>query len=126
MANILTYVGCAILACLSVFQLALAMGAPIGKYAWGGANRVLPPKLRIASATSIGLYVFFGLVLVAKAGFANVIGNISFVDTAIWVIAIYFCIGVAMNAISRSKSERNLMTPVALLLAVVFLYVAQG
>ena len=39
----------AILGVLAVFQLALALGAPIGHFAWGGAHRVLPARLRIDS-----------------------------------------------------------------------------
>jgi hypothetical protein len=34
----------------------------------------------------------------------------------IWVVAGYLGLGVAMNAISRSRSERLLMTPAALIL----------
>lgn len=42
----------------------------------------------------------------------------------IWVLAVYFAVGVVMNGISRSKPERNLMTPVALVLAITTLLIA--
>ena len=42
-----------ILALLAVFQLALVLGAPLGRFAWGGTHRVLPARLRIGSAVSI-------------------------------------------------------------------------
>jgi hypothetical protein len=48
------------------------------------------------------------------------------VHVAVWVLAGYFLLGAAMNAVSRSKPERIVMTPVALGLAACFLIVAVG
>jgi hypothetical protein len=55
-----------LVAIVAVFQLALALGAPLGKAAWGGLSEgVLPTRLRIASGLAaivvyplIALYVF--------------------------------------------------------------------
>ena len=41
-----------------------------------------------------------------------------------WVLAAYFTLGVVMNGISRSKPERRIMTPTALVLAVLYLILA--
>ena len=35
---------------------------------------------------------------------------------AMWVIAVYFALGIVMNGISRSKPERYTMTPVVIVL----------
>ncbi len=43
-----------------------------------------------------------------------------------WVLTGYFTLGIVLNGISRSKPERNVMTPVSLLLAVLCLIVALG
>lgn len=120
----LTLIGCLVLAGLSVFQVALIAGAPLGRFAWGGGNKVLPQQFRIASAFSVLLYVFFAVLLLSKGGVAGIVPAGPFLDIAMWVVTAYFFLGVLMNAISRSKSERMLMTPVALVLAVVFLSVA--
>ena len=45
---------------------------------------------------------------------------------ACWVLFGYFALGIVMNGISRSKPERNTMTPVSLLLAALVLMVALG
>lgn len=45
----------ALLALLAVFQLALAAGAPLGRLAWGGQNRVLPTRMRIGSVASVAV-----------------------------------------------------------------------
>ncbi|MCC2307593.1 hypothetical protein [Cellulomonas chengniuliangii] len=45
---------------------------------------------------------------------------------AAWVLTAYLAVGVIMNGISRSKPERAVMAPVALVLAVCSLIVSRG
>ncbi len=116
-----TFLGILILIALSVFQLLLIIGKPLGSYAWGGQYKVLPKKLRIASVFSVVLYFMFGAFLISKAGVVSIIPDSSFLTVAMWVSTGYFVLGIFMNAISRSKKERMLMTPVAFSLAIVFL-----
>lgn len=115
--------GVIILAALSLFQTLLVFGKPLGNYAWGGQHTVLPKRLRIASVFSIVLYVVFGIFLVSKAGLVSIVPNEWYLTTTMWIFTLYFMLGIVMNAISRSKKERELMTPVALSLAVIFLIV---
>ncbi len=114
-------VACAVLAALTVFQAALIAGAPLGRFAWGGQHDVLPNKLRIGSAVSIALYVLFAYVALARAGLAPLLVNETFTSVSAWVLTAYFALGVVMNGISRSKPERLVMTPTALLLAALYL-----
>lgn len=118
------YLGALVLACLAVFQLTLIVGVPLGRFAWGGAHDRLPARLRVGSMISILLYALFAAVLLSKAGSSSAVPAGRFLDITMWVCSSYFIIGVCMNAISRSKPERALMTPVALVLAVTFLIVA--
>lgn len=124
MISILAILSCLILTALAVFQLALIFGAPIGRYAWGGAHMVLPANLRIGSAVSILLYGLIGAVILSKAEVVAVFNNQPIVDVCIWVIAGYFSLGILLNGISRSKPERNLMTPLVLVLAVMSIFIA--
>lgn len=114
-------VASAVLAGLTVFQAALIAGAPLGRFAWGGQHGVLPAKLRIGSAVSIALYALFAYVALAKANLAPPLVNETFTSVSAWVLTAYFGLGVVMNGISRSKPERFVMTPTALLLAVLYL-----
>ncbi|MGY1751425.1 hypothetical protein [Modestobacter sp. SYSU DS0511] len=116
-------VGVLLLAALAVFQVALVAGAPLGRFAWGGQHVVLPTGLRIGSAVSIVLYGVIALVLLQAAGALEVVPR-SLADVGIWVLTGYFTLGVLMNAASRSRPERLVMTPVALALAVVCLVLA--
>ena len=115
---------CVVLAGLAVFQGALIAGAPLGRMAWGGQHNVLPSRLRIASATSIATYALFAYIAVAKANFAPSLINEPFTSVLTWVLAAYFTLGVVLNGISRSKSERLVMTPVAFILAALYLTLA--
>ena len=117
---------CVILGALAVFQLALVCGAPLGHFAWGGADRVLPRAKRIGSAVSILLYAAFAWVLLMKAGLVPMVLPEIVVDVATWVIVGYFALGIPMNAISRSKPERYTMTPVLIVLLGLALIVALG
>lgn len=115
---------CIVLAGLAVFQAALASGAPLGRFAWGGQHKVLPAGLRVGSAVSIVLYGAFGYIALAKAGMVPLLANGAVTSVVAWVLAGYFALGVLMNAISRSTAERAVMTPVALVLAAAYLVLA--
>ncbi|WP_255769164.1 hypothetical protein [Pseudarthrobacter sulfonivorans] len=111
----------AILAVLTVFQLALIAGAPLGHLAWGGQHKVLTPRLRVGSAVSIVLYGVFAYIALARAGVTAPFLSGSFTDVTSWVLTAYFGLGVVMNGISRSRPERLTMTPTALALALLYL-----
>ena len=115
---------CAALAGLAAFQAALISGAPLGRLAWGGQYDVLPARLKVGSAVSIVLYAVFGYVALAKADLVPPLGGESVISTAAWVLTGYFALGVLLNAMSRSKPERAVMTPVALFLAAAYLVLA--
>ena len=67
----------------------------------------------------------FGVIIVAKAtDSASVLGR-SAIDYGIWGLTAYFMLGVFMNAISRSASERKVMVPVSLVLAIACLLLAR-
>ncbi|WP_315969762.1 hypothetical protein [Cellulomonas timonensis] len=117
---------CVALAALSVFQLCLAFGAPWGRFAWGGQHaQVLPTRLRVGSAVSVLVYAVFAVVLLDRAGMADLLPD-GFARPAAWVLTAYFSVGVLMNGISRSRSERAVMTPAVLVLAVCSLIVSLG
>ncbi|WP_254455950.1 hypothetical protein [Paeniglutamicibacter quisquiliarum] len=114
----------AVLALLAIFQLALACGAPWGRFAWGGQHPgILPTGYRIASAFSILVYGFIAVLALHRAGILDMFPEgLSRVGS--WVVFGYLALGVVMNAISRSRPERYVMTPVALVLAVLALLIA--
>lgn len=120
-AQFAAVIACVLLAALAVFQAALILGAPLGRFAWGGQHDVLPNKLRIGSFTSIILYVLFAYVALAKAGMVAPLVNEGFTDVFSWVLTAYFAVGIVLNGISRSKPERLVMTPTVVVLTALYL-----
>lgn len=114
-----------VLVLLSLFQLALVLGAPIGRFAWGGQHRVLPARLRVGSAVSILIYALIDLIAWDRVGAVDVFPE-PFSEIAMWVVFGYFVLGIGMNAISRSKPERYTMVPVCIVLAVLSFFIATG
>jgi hypothetical protein len=121
MVQVCALVATAVLGALAVFQVALLAGAPLGHLAWGGQHKILPRKLRLGSAVSIVLYGVFAYAALARAGLAAPLMSGTLTDVSTWVLTAYFAVGVVMNGISRSRPERFTMTPVALVLAALYL-----
>jgi hypothetical protein len=103
---------------LATFQVLLAAGLPLGNAAFGGANAILPGRLRAASAISSLVFVGALYVVAARAGLLGTVGKSSTVHVAIWILTVLFALSAAANLASHSNWERFLMAPVALLLAV--------
>lgn len=121
-AAVVAYV---LLGALAVFQIALAAGAPLGALAWGGKHRVLPRGLRIASAVSVLVYGLFAAIIAGAVSSLDRFGDhIPGTPVGIWVLTAYFGLGVVANAISRSRPERFVMTPVAAVLCACCLLIA--
>lgn len=114
-----------VLAVLAVFQLALALGAPLGRFAWGGQHRVLPARLRIGSAAAIVIYAFIVAVAWDRVGAIHIFPDL-FSVVFMWIAFAYFALGIFMNAISRSAAERVTMVPVCIVLAIASFGVAMG
>ena len=114
-----------VLALLSLFQLALILGAPLGRFAWGGQHRVLPPRLRVGSAVSILIYGLIATIAWDRVGLIDVFAE-PISEVAMWVFFGYFVLGILMNGISRSKLERYTMVTVSIVLAVLSFLIAMG
>jgi hypothetical protein len=114
-----------VLGALAVLQVLVALGAPLGRFVWGGAHDVLPARLRAGSAVSVLLYAGMATVVLDRAGLIAVLPD-GFTRVATWVLVAYFAVGVVLNAISRSRAEALTMTPTCLVLALGTLAVATG
>lgn len=116
---------CVVLAALGVFQVLLILGRPLGRFAWGGAHEVLPVGLCVGSAIALVLYGLFAVVVLDRADVTDLLPD-AVVDVGSWVLVGYLALGTLLNAMSRSKPERLVMTPTALVLAGLCLVVALG
>jgi len=94
------------------FQLALALGAPWGAYAMGGAfPGVYPPAMRVAAVVQAGLLAVLALVVLSRSGLA--LARWSRVARwAIWLVVAFSALSVLLNAITPSAGERAIWVPV--------------
>lgn len=124
MIEIVTGVALTLLAGLIIFQIALAAGAPLGRFAWGGKFAgALPARLRVASFIAALLLILFGLFAAHKPGWISLLDD-RIVSIGLWIILAQQMLNTLGNLASKSKSERTVMTPISGLLAVCFLLLA--
>jgi hypothetical protein len=101
-----------------IFQFLLAIGMPIGFLAYGGQHKKLSRKLRILSVIAMGIFIYAIIVVLDRTGIITLFSNPWVSGISIWILAIYFTIGILMNAVSRSKWEKRIMTPFVLIIAI--------
>lgn len=108
------------------FQIALALGAPLGEYAMGGAYRgSLPPRLRLAAVIQAVVLVILVMVVLSKAGVVDV-PVVRDLPWLAWAAVAFSVVSLVLNAISRSRDERRIWVPVALLMLASSVVVAVG
>ena len=113
-----------VFAVVSVIQLLLALGLPLGKLAFGGKYKRLPTNMRIMSIVAIGIFVLASLSVLERAGIIIIFNNPIFVLVIVWVIAVYLAFNTFLNAMSKSKKEKLIMTPLSLISAICCFIVA--
>jgi len=106
------------------FQIALALGAPWGAYAMGGAYPgQFPPELRVAAAVQAVILGLLALVVLARAGIAMPAwSRIS--RWLAWVVVAFSALSLVLNLITPSAGERAIWAPIAFIMLVSSVIVA--
>jgi hypothetical protein len=114
----------AVCAGVVVFQLALALGAPWGAYAMGGAfPGRFPPPMRVAAVVQAVLIALLALAVLSVAGLALPALGETWPWLA-WLAVAVSAVAVVLNASSRSAGERRIWVPVTLVMLASSLVVA--
>lgn len=108
------------------FQLAMALGAPWGSYAMGGAfPGRFPTPMRIAAVVQAVVIGAIAVAVLSAAGL--VVRDLAVaVPWLIWVAVVVSALALVLNAISRSAGERRIWVPVAAVMLASSLVVALG
>lgn len=108
------------------FQIALALGAPWGAYAMGGAfPAAYGPGLRLVAAANVLILGAFAGVVLARAGLAFPSWRLP-ARRLIWIIVTLTGIILILNLITPSPLERLIWAPIAAGLFAAALRVAVG
>lgn len=98
------------------FQIALALGAPWGAWAMGGAfPGRYPPRMRVAAILQAVVLGLVGVVVLSHAGLLLP----AIAEAAPW--AVWLAVGLAglslvLNTITPNAGERRLWVPVAVVM----------
>lgn len=112
---------------VSLFQLALVLGAPMGEYTLGGQTQgKLSIKLRLVSAISLLVNLAIAGHYLAQTGTIQTLLPSDLNQIANWGLVVFTSAGLVMNSISRSKKERKMWVPVLLLSLTCAVIVALG
>lgn len=117
LTRVAAIVAIVLFALLIVFQLALALGVPWGRAAYGGQHAgALPVQFRIASVVAVVVWTGVALVVARRAGLAVWSPlPVSWLPVVIWIVVGLLAIAVIMNAITPSALERAIWLPFSLL-----------
>ncbi|EAR08655.1 hypothetical protein [Reinekea blandensis] len=101
---------------VAAFQLALVAGAPWGTAAMGGRYPgVLPPKARALSLIQALIMLLFILIVLTRAEL--ILHDFYHLSvTLIWFVTGLLALSLLGNLATPSKIERNIWSPVALVL----------
>lgn len=111
---------------IAAFQAALALGAPLGRAAWGGRSAVLTDRLRRASAVAVVIWLFASVVILARARVVVVPLPDVVLDVGAWALVVLSVLGALVNLASSSSWERFGWAPLAGVLAVLSFVVASS
>lgn len=123
---ITAWVGSLMFFAVAVVYILLALGFPYGELAMGGKHKIMPKHMRIACAFSVVIQLF-AILCILQVGNIISIGAIApLAKGACYFFAFYLMINTAMNAFSKSKKEKLIMTPLSFVTAVCFFITAMN
>ena len=114
------------LAIIAAFQVALALGVPWGRAAYGGTSATLQPELRVASGVATIVWLLAAAVVLGRAGYwGSARWTVSF-HWGTWLVAGLLALGAVVNFASSSPWERFGWGPLALLLSILCVVLARS
>jgi hypothetical protein len=94
-------------AVLVLFQAAIVLGAPVGRFSYGGSHPGrLPTHLRVVSVAAVAVWALAALIVLQRGGEIDGLFPYGFVRLATWVLVGFLTLSVPLNALSRSPGER--------------------
>lgn len=126
MAEFAAVVAAVLFFLIAAFQVALAVGAPWGGYAYGGARiGKLPSSVRLGSAVAAVFLLLAASVVLAMGGVVDVTpvpeGGLK---TVTWVLAGLMALNTVGNLAAKTKLERFGFGSATALLVVLLAFVA--
>ncbi len=95
--------------------------------AYGGRyEEVLPTNLRIMSGIAIAIFFVAAIFVLVKVEFITEFPFPDLANLGIWFFAFYLALNTLMNVSSKSKLEKQFMTPISFTASVCLFIIAFG
>jgi hypothetical protein len=104
----------------------LVLGFPYGEFAMGGKYKVVPKEKRVIFVVSIVIQLAAIATILQMVEILPLILSFPATQRVCFIFAGYFTLNIFANALSKSKKERIVMTPLSLVIAVCFWLTAIG
>lgn len=111
---------------IAILYITLVLGLPYGEFAMGGKYTVMPKAMRVMCAISVFVQIFAMIILLQTGNVLTTKIPDNVAKIGCYVFAIYLVLNTIMNAISKSKKEKYIMTPLAAITAICFFVTAIG
>ncbi len=105
---------------LIIMSLLLLAGLPLGELTMGGQYKIIPPKMRIILVFQMLLQGWFLATILQLGGHIPFWFPINVTKVIGIVMAVFLSLNTVMNAISKSKKEKLIMTPLSAYSAICF------
>ena len=103
-----------------ILSILIICGLPLGELTMGGRFSVFPKKLRLLLIVKLVLQIFFMVIILQTGGFLGLFFSHKVTKLVGIIMAAYLSLNVIVNAISNSKKEKYIITPLSLVSAICF------
>lgn len=113
-------IGAIIFLVMGIITVLVACGLPLGEFTMGGKHRILPKKFRVMSLVCLIIQIFAVIIILQAGGFIKLWFPYNITRYICFFFAIYLSLNTMMNLVSKSKKEKYVMTPIALVAAICY------
>ncbi|MCX8129713.1 MAG: hypothetical protein N3I35_06390 [Clostridia bacterium] len=109
-----------------ILYILIALGQPYGEFAMGGKYKIVPKEKRFIFGISVIVQIAAIVVVLQTAGAIPLIFSQSTTRGICFFFAAFLSLNVIANAISNSKKEKYVITPISFITAICFWITAIG
>ena len=113
-------IGACTFSVIIILSILIICGLPLGELTMGGRFSVFPKKLRLLLIVQLVLQIFFMVIILQTGGFLGLFFSHKVTKLIGIIMAAYLSLNVIVNAISNSKKEKYIITPLSLVSAICF------
>jgi len=107
-----------------VLCILMILGLPLGEFSMGGQNKVLSPNMRFLAIIMLILQIFAIIIVLQGGGYLELWFSHDVTRIICFVYGGYMILNSVMCFFSKSKKEKYVMTPLALIAGICFFMTA--